>query len=456
MSQRKYLSRLTQATAVDGENALASETLQPKSDISRTIRIGALFLLAGFCGFLLWAIIVPLDAGVPAQGVVMVDTKRKTIQHLTGGLIDKVLVREGQHVEAGDLLIKLNDAQARADFESNRQRYLSLRAFEDRLLAEQASLPAISFHPDVLAGKDDPLVSQHMQTQEMLLVSRRLALKSELGAMAEAIRAQEEAARGFAAQLESRKQQSGFIVEERDGLRGLVKEGYAPRNKLLELERLAAEIDATTSDLRANLARSKRATAELVLRKVQREQEYRKEVDTQLAEVRREVSADQERYKAARDALARTEIKAPVSGSVVGIATQTLGGVIPPATRIMDIVPTDEALTLEAHIPPHLIDRVKVGQIADIRFSNFAQTPQLVVEGKLVSVSADLLTDPATNVSYFLGRVSVTPEGLKTLGTHRLQPGMPVEIVIKTGERSLLEYLMHPLTRRIAQSMKEE
>ena len=456
MSQRKYLSRLTQATAVDGENALASEALQPKSDISRTIRIGALFLLAGFCGFLLWAIIVPLDAGVPAQGVVMVDTKRKTIQHLTGGLIDKVLVREGQHVEAGDLLIKLNDAQARADFESNRQRYLSLRAFEDRLLAEQASLPAISFHPDVLAGKNDPLVSQHMQTQEMLLISRRLALKSELGAMAEAIRAQEEAARGFAAQLESRKQQSGFIVEERDGLRGLVKEGYAPRNKLLELERLAAEIDATTSDLRANLARSKRATAELVLRKVQREQEYRKEVDTQLAEVRREVSADQERYKAARDALARTEIKAPVSGSVVGIATQTLGGVIPPATRIMDIVPTDEALTLEAHIPPHLIDRVKVGQIADIRFSNFAQTPQLVVEGKLVSVSADLLTDPATNVSYFLGRVSVTPEGLKTLGTHRLQPGMPVEIVIKTGERSLLEYLMHPLTRRIAQSMKEE
>lgn len=456
MSVRSWWERLTDVPAVDDENTAKSEGLKPKSDISRTVRFGALLLLAGLLGFLLWAVLAPLDAGVPAPGVVMVDTKRKTIQHLTGGLIEKVAVREGQEVTAGDLLIKLNDAQARADFEGIRQRYLSLRALEDRLLAEQAGLPAIVFHPDVLAGKDDPLINQHLRIQEQLLVSRRQALKSELAAIGEAQQAQEEAAKGYAAQLVSRGQQSAYIREERDGLRDLVKEGYAPRNKLLELERLAAELDATTSDLRANLAKARRSSAELSLRKIQREQEYRKEVDTQMAEVRREVSADEIRYTAAREALERTEIRAPVSGAVIGIATQTVGGVIPAATRIMDVVPRDEALMLEAHIPPQLIDRVKVGQLADVRFSNFSQAPQLVVEGKLESVSADLLTDPVTNMSYFLGRIAVTPAGLQALGPHRLQPGMPVEIVIKTGERSLLEYLLHPLTRRIAQSMKEE
>jgi protease secretion system membrane fusion protein len=397
-----------------------------------------------------------LDEGIPAQGMVMIDTKRKTIQHLTGGLIDKVFVREGQRVSEGDVLIKLNEAQARAEFESARQRYLSLRANEDRLVAEQTAEASIKFHPDVLADKDSPQISQHMRTQEQLLNSRKLALRSELGAIGEAIHAQQEAAKGFAAQLESRKQQLAYLSEERSGLRDLVRDGYAPRNKLLEIERLASDIEATTSDLQANLAKVKRTVAELTLRKLQREQEFRKEVDTQLVEVRREVSADEERYKATRDALARTELRAPVSGAVVGIATQTVGGVIPPGMRIMDIIPGDEALMLEAQISPHLIDRVRIGQLADIRFSNFSLTPQLVVEGQLISVSADLLSDPVTNSSYYLARVSVTPNGQKMLGNRHLQPGMPVEIVIKTGERTLLSYLLHPLTRRLARAMKEE
>ena len=456
MNWRAWWEKVTGVPDEAVGDAQTGAGLQPESEIGQVVRWAAYVLLGGFLLFLLWALLAPLDSGVPAQGVVMVDTKRKTIQHLTGGLIEKVAVREGQEVNAGDLLIKLDDTQAHAEYETVRQRYLGLRTEEDRLMAEQASKSEITFHPDVLASRNDPLINQHMLAQERLLASRRLALSSEIGAITESIRSQEEAAKGFAAQLESRKAQATFINEEREGLRELVKEGYAPRNKLLEVERLAADIDATTSDLRANLARARRSVAELSLRKIQREQEYSKEVGAQLAEVRRQVTADEERFKAAQEALDRTEIRAPVGGSVIGIATQTVGGVIPPATRIMDVVPRDEALMLEAHIPPHLIDRVKVGQPADIRFSNFAQTPQLVVEGKLVSISADLLTDQATNMSYYLGRIAVTPDGLKTLGSHRLQPGMPVEIVIKTGERSLFEYLIHPLTRRLAQAMKEE
>jgi len=430
--------------------------LEPQGEIHTTTKIGALMLLGGFGIFLVWSIFAPLDEGVPTRGMVMVDTKRKTIQHLTGGLIDKVMVREGQLVNAGDVLIKLNETQAKAEFESLRQRYLSLRATEDRLLAEQSGLAHINFHPDVLAGKEDPLLSQHFQTQEQLLISRRQALKSELASISEAMQAQQESAKGFAAQITSRQQQLGFLQEERTGLRELVKEGYAPRNKLLETERLVADIEAMTSDLHAKLAMARRSAAELSLRRTQREQEARKEVDTMLADVRREVSADEARYKASREALERTEIKAPVSGAVVGIATQTVGGVIPQGGRIMDIVPTDETLMLEAQIPPHLIDRVRVGQLADIRFSNFSLTPQLVIEGQLASVSADLLTNPDGNFSYYLARVAVTQHGLESLGRNRLQPGMPAEIVIKTGERSLLSYLIHPLTRRLAQAMKEE
>ncbi|HSG22443.1 MAG TPA: HlyD family type I secretion periplasmic adaptor subunit [Azonexus sp.] len=456
MKWRVWWRRLIGAPVAQVDGKELARTIEPKDEIDSTVKIGAWVLLGGFGGFMLWAILAPLDEGVPAQGTVMVDTKRKTIQHLTGGLIDKVLVREGQMVQAGDVLIKLNEAQAKAEFESARQRYLGLRAHEDRLLAEQGGLAHVSFHPDVLTGKDDPLLSQHIRTQEQLLVSRRLALKSEQASINEATAAQLEAAKGFSAQLASRQQQLAYLQEERTGLRDLVKEGYAPRNKLLEIERLIADIEATTSELRANLAMSKRSAAELTLRRLQREQEFRKEVDTQLAEVRREVNADEERFKATREALARSEIKAPVSGAVVGIATQTVGGVIPQGARIMDIVPKDEMLMLEAQIPPHLIDRVRVGQFADIRFSNFSLTPQLVIEGELISVSADLLSNPENNIAYYLARVAVTPRGLQALGSHQLQPGMPAEIVIKTGERSLLAYLLHPLTRRLAQAMKEE
>jgi len=455
MSLQIWQALLTSKPKTNGQAISNPLIPEPRSDITHTVRIGGWLLALGLGGFLIWASFAPLDEGIPASGIITVDTKRKTIQHLVGGLVEKVLVHEGQSINAGDILVKLDDAQARAEYESIRHRYLSLRTMEDRLQTEQRRQGKITFHPDVINNQGDPLIAQHIDAQKQLLSSRQVTLRSELDAMNQAIQSQQEAAQGFAAQLESRKQQQAFLNEERTGLRDLVKEGYAPRNKLLELERMGADIEATTSELLANLARAKRSTAELSLRKTQREQEFYREVDTQLAEIRREASADEQRFKAASDALGRTEIKAPVSGSVVGIAIQTVGGVIPAGSRIMDIVPKDEALKLEAHLPPNLIDQVRVGQVADIRFSTFADSPQLVIEGQLDSVSADLLTDPATNMSYYLARITVTPNGLKTLGNRSLQPGMPVEIVIKTGERSLLAYLMHPLTRRLAQSMKE-
>ena len=203
--------------------------------------------------------------------------------------------------------------------------------------------------------------------------------------------------------------------------------------------------------------RVSRQVAELTQRTMARKQEYRKEIESQLADVTREVQSDAEKFVAVSADLNRMEIKSPANGQVVGLTVQNVGAVLQPGQKLLDVVPLNQTLLLEAHIPPHLIDKVQAGLSADVRFNSFAHSPQLVVEGKVMSVSGDLLSDPQQpQFTYYLARVQVTPSGMKTLGARQMQPGMPIEIVIKTGERSLLTYLMHPLTKRVAASMKEE
>ena len=256
--------------------------------------------------------------------------------------------------------------------------------------------------------------------------------------------------------LENRNNQLRLINEELGQLRGLVKEGYAPRNRQLEMERMVSDSNSAIADLQGNTVRALRTIGELRQRALSRKQEHRKEVETQLADVSREVLSDNEKLYSVANDLERTEIKAPASGQVVGLAVQTVGGVVQPGQKLMDIVPKGAPLLLEAHVAPHLIDRVHTDLPVDVRFSSFANSPQLVVDGRVVSISADLLTEPQTNVPYYLARVQVTPDGLKHLGKRQLQAGMPVEVIFKTGERSMLTYLLHPLTKRMAASMTEE
>lgn len=287
-------------------------------------------------------------------------------------------------------------------------------------------------------------------------MTRRSLLRSDLQSIEESIQGQEGLLQAYKGMLENRSSQLRLINEELGHLRGLVKEGYAPRNRQLEMERMVADSSTAIADLQGNTVRARRTIGELRQRALSRQQEYRKEVETQLADVSREVLSDNEKLRAVTDDLARTEIKAPAAGQVVGLVAQTVGGVVQPGQKLMDIVPKDAPLLLEAHVAPHLIDRVHTDLPVDVRFSSFAHSPQLVVGGKVVSISADLLTEPQTNVSYYLARVQVTPDGLKHLGKRQLQPGMPVEVIFKTGERSMLTYLLHPLTKRLAASMTEE
>ncbi|MGB4468930.1 MAG: HlyD family type I secretion periplasmic adaptor subunit [Azovibrio sp.] len=438
-----------EATQKEGQENLPMDTRHPA-------RVGLWVLGVGFGGFLLWAALAPLDEGVPTQGMVTIDTKRKAVQHLSGGIIKAVHVKEGQFVKAGAPLLEIDEAATQANFESVRQRYLTLRAMEGRLLAEQSGAEKISFHPDLMEARTDPRVEAALVNQESLFLARRGALQAELQSIDESILGNEAAIRGYQGMLEGRKAQQGFIQEEMTGLRDLVSEGYAPRNNLLALERTAAETTGSIADLIGNIERSRRAISELKQRKIQRQQEYRKEVDGQLAEVRSQVQAEADKFVAVRDELARTILRAPVDGQVVGLVAQTVGGVITPGQKVMDIVPKDEALVLETKVPPHLIDRVQPGRTTNVRFSAFSHSPQLVVPGKVDSISSDLLTEPQTGVSYYLARVSITPEGMKILGDRQMQAGMPAEVIIITGERSMLTYLLRPLLSRIAVSMKEE
>lgn len=441
-------------TASDPESGGVAESTR----LRQLQRWASASLVGGLVIFVVWAALAPLDEGVPSPASVAIDTKRKTIQHLQGGIIREVLVREGDQVKDDQVLIRLEDGAVRANMEATRQRYLGLRAMESRLLAEQFERDRIAFHPDVVAEAKDPLIQRHVEAQEQLFRTRRTGLQADLAAIEESIRGQEALRLSYAGMLESRRAQLRLMQEQLGHIQSLVKEGYAPRNQQLDLERQVAEIMTSLTDLNGNMARAAQAIAELRQRSISRRQDYRKETDSQLADVTREVQSDEGRLRAFREELARTEIRSPANGQVVGLTFQTVGGVIGPGQRVLDVVPEKETLLLEARIAPHLINSIQPGLLADVRFSSFAHSPQLVVEGKVISVSGDLLTEQ-TNMgpmSYFLARVQVTPEGMKTLGQHQMQPGMPAEVIIKTGERTLLTYLLHPLTRRVASSMKEQ
>jgi protease secretion system membrane fusion protein len=366
------------------------------------------------------------------------------------------MVGEGSIVKEGQVVMLLDAAVARANYESVRQRYLGLRAMQGRLLAEQAGAARIDWHPDLLAARTDPAIDAQIRSQQQLFESRRAALQADLQVIEEGVRGQQAIIQTAEQVQVSRTRQQALIEEELGQTRGLVKDGYAPRNRQLELERNVAEIQAVLAETRGNVQRARHAIDELRQRGISRVQEDRKEVRTLLSDVQRDVQAEAEKLAAVKADLERIEVRAPAAGQVVGLQVQSSGAVIQAGQRLMDIVPEGEALMLEAFVEPHLIDKVWPGLRTDVRFSAFRQTPSLVAEGEVVSISKDLITDPQLQITYYLARIRLTEAGMKALGDRRMQAGMPADVVIKTGERSVLTYLTAPLTRRLVGSMGED
>ena len=457
LNQKLSAQKSSPVEDVNAKGLNEEAALRASSDTAGIGRKGLWVLGLGLGGFLFWAALAPLDEGVPTAGVVSIDTKRKQVQHLSGGIVKEVLVREGEVVKQDQVLMRLDEAVTKANFESVRQRYLGLNAMQSRLQAEQTGAEKVTFSAEVMAATVDPFIAQQVNNQRQLFVSRQQALRADLQSIQESMqgmRAQRESAQSVVVQ---RQRQLAILNEELVNIRGLVKEGYAPRNRQMEIERMVADVQAALADLNGSMLRASSAIAEMTQRGLARQSEYRKEVESQLADVSREVQADAEKFNAIQADLKRVDIRSPADGQVVSLAVQTVGAVIQPGQKLMDIVPERQLLVLEARIAPHLIDKVHAGLATDIRFNTFSHSPHLVVDGKVISVSGDLLTDPANpQISYFLARLEVTPEGMKVLGDRQMQAGMPAEVVIKTGSRSMLTYMLNPLLKRLAGSMKEE
>ena len=454
------MSTSSQSTALApaaGSTFTDVDDVAVKTDTKSVIRLGFWVLVVGFAFFVAWAAWAPLDEGIVAPSSVSIETRRKAIQHLQGGVIQQVLVKAGQEVKQGDVLVVLDDSASRAGYESIRQNYLGQRALESRLLTELTGAGVITFHADLLR-QNDTMAQQHMTVQQQVITARRAAQAAEMAAGEQAILGIEGQIVGMNQMLTSRRQQSDLQSRQLTNVQALADDGFAPRNQALQLEQAQAELRSSLADLEANIQRAKSGIAENRLRIAQRKQEYVREVSSQLADVRREVQANQERLSAITAELGRTQIKSPVDGQVVALALSNVGGVAAPSQRLMDIVPKGESLLLDAQVPPTVIDRIKTGDATEVRFSSFANAPSLVVHGKVVSLSRDAVTESLGGLphSYYLARVEITPEGLKALGDRTMKPGMQAEVLIKTGERSLLTYLLHPFTKRIAAAMTEE
>ena len=434
--------------------------VEDEVNTQKPIRLGAAVLVVGFGAFLLWAGFAPLDQGVPASGTVAIETRKKTIQHSTGGVVKDVLVKEGQWVKEGEVLMEVSDTQARANNETIRQAYLSQRAVEARLEAELQNASSIHFGSDMTGNKADPFVQQLMLTQQNLFAARRASFVAEVSALEQSIQALKDQLWGVDQSLANRLVQIQLQEKHLKSIKTLAEEGYAPKNQVLQMEQTQTELKTALSDLKSNQARLSRSIEESQFRMAQRKQDYLKDAMGQLAEVKKEVQAGKERLTATNEELARTQIKSPVEGQVVGMSISATGGVVMAGQKLMDVVPKSEALLIDAKVLPHIIDKVHTGMDVSVRFNTFANTPQLVVPGKLMALSSDVISDPNAGMagvsSYYLGRVEITPEGLKILGSRVLQPGMPTEVLFKVGERTLLNYIMYPLTKRIAASLKEE
>lgn len=435
--------------------ALPGQPRLPNADHASPTRWAMWLLIVGFGGFVLWASVAPLDEGVPTPGVVNVDTKRKRVEHLMGGLVERILVKEGQHVQAGQGLVVLNEVQGKAALDSVRNQWLMASAAVARLQAEREAAPTVRF-PKALETDKAADVQAALKSQRDVFASRRRSLDGEL-------RIVRESAKGLRAQLASlaqlksgREKQVSLFKDQLARFEALQQQGFVSQNQLLDIERQLSEVQSKQAEDLSNIAATNARLAEFQMRDQQILNDYRKETEAQLTEAQKELSLQTERMKGLSDSFDRLVIKAPVAGTVVDVAVNTVGGVVKPGDRVMDIVPAGEELIVEARLSPQFIDRVHPGLPADVQFDAYvsmAKRPR--VAAVVETVSADVVTEPRTGVPYYTVRVRISPEELVTLKGAKLFAGMQCSVTIKTGERTMMTYLLRPLLQRTGASLLE-
>ena len=424
-------------------------------DDARPRRWGWWLLVLGLGSFLVWATLAPLDAAVTTSGSVVVSGSRKLVQPVSGGKVVEIRVHEGDKVAAGQVLLRLDATQSQSQLDLARGQRLVAMATQARLQAEQRSLAVIEFPPLLLELGKDARVAEVMELQAQLLESRRQMRSNELQGMEASLRGLEFQVQGYETARRTKETQSRMLREELRNQQSLADDGYYPRNRISEQERVFAGIQGGAAEDINSVSKVRQAIAEIKARMAARQQETRKEIESQLSDVQRESAGLESRIEALEADVANTDIKAPVSGTVMALTAHTVGGVVAAGAPLMELVPADEPLRVEAQLPARMIDKVKPGLPVNVLFSALNQASTPLIEGKVVQVAPDAMADTRQNQSYFKLVVEVSPQGMHQLQQHEIKAGMPADVFIKTGERTFMNYLFKPLLDRMNQALIE-
>jgi HlyD family secretion protein/epimerase transport system membrane fusion protein len=426
-------------------------------ELRRPIRAGVLVVGLFFGGIGWWAASAPLAGAAIAPGVVSPDGSRRVVQHLEGGIIREILVSDGTRVRAGDPLIVLEDVQARAGFDALQARYHTLAATQARLLAEQSAAASVRFPATLIeATTNDPTALEAMVAQRALFDTRAKALEDRKDILRRRIQQLREEIAGLEAQIGADSRQILLIDEEIQGVEQLYRKGLERKSRLLALQRARTDIDGNRAERRARIARARQAIGETELQIIAQDTAQLEAVNQEASQIQYELAELEQRLAASRDVLQRTLISAPVDGTVVAQRFRTSGGVVRPGEPVLEIVPDNEELLIDARLSPMDIDVVRAGLPARVVLPVFQQRHMPQIHGRVRQVSPDALADPQTGQRYFAVRVEIDRDQLAALDPEfELTTGMPAEVYITTGVRTALDYLLSPFYDSLRRAWRE-
>ena len=417
--------------------------------------IGSIILLITFGLFGGWAAFAPLESAVLAPGVVTVKNYRKDIRHLEGGIVRKILVHDGDFVHAGDPLILLDDTQYRAEQKVLTGQFITLKALEARLLSERDGVDQV-FYPDELTSLRDPRVGHAIAGQDQVFLARISANEGERAVLEQRIQQLQVQIAGIQAVHESNVElMSSFEVEIAE-LRQLLDQGFTGKQRLTDLERERAKLVGLNAEALSEMAGLEMRAGETRLQILQFKKYQQTEIVDELGDVQPKLFDIIERMRVIEDKVERTTIRAPVDGVILAMNVHTVGGVVTAASTLLEIVPEDQQLVVDAEVSPVDIDRVREGMEAKVRFSAFKSRTTPMIDGVIVNISADRLVNQANGGHFYLAQVEVGQESLRGLNDLKLVPGMPAEVLIGTGNRTLLQYIVQPASNVIARSLIED
>lgn len=402
-----------------------------------------------------WSYLAPIDSAASASGFVTVKSHSKTVQHLDGGIVKELIVKDGDIVKQGDVLLVLDGTDIKAQAEILRGQQITLAAQVARLSAERDRSGSVSY-PKEVQNLNDARVIEARQSENQIFSARKNAHDGEVSVLNQRISQLNSRIQGLQGQKASKLHLNASYTEEAKDLKELLAEGFADKQRLRDMERSVTSTTGEISSLSSEIASSEMQIGETRLQIMQIQKQFQEEVADKFGEVQAQLYDVNQRLAATNDKVNRIQIKSPADGRVMGVSIYTVGGVITPGRPILDIVPQGEELVIEARVSPMDIDRVHVGLVAEVRFSAFKQALVPKTIGKLIGLSADKITDERTGQPYYSAKIELTPESYVKLGNMELLPGMPADVLINTGERTVFEYLMQPISNAWAKAMIED